>query len=135
MSVLAVMLVLFVVGMAVLAAAFVLAARWLDRRRSELVTALHDEINDVGVLARAAAAAIELAPGEADEPSRIVRGLFREEIVATLKTGETFKGVLVAADAHALVLREAHQLAERGSVPVDGELLLPRADIRYLQRP
>ena len=70
-----------------------------------------------------------------DEPSQIVRGLFREVVVVTLKTGETFRGVLVAADAHALLFREAAQLAERDAVGIDGELIVPRVDIAYLQRP
>jgi small nuclear ribonucleoprotein (snRNP)-like protein len=70
-----------------------------------------------------------------DEPSRIVRDLFRERVVVTLKTGETFSGVLVGADSPALLLREAAQLAARDAVGIDGELIVPRADIAYIQRP
>ena len=76
----------------------------------------------------------ELREIESD-PSGLVRDLFREVIVVTLKTGETFRGVLVAADSHALLLREAMQLAQHDAVSIDGELIVPRVDVAYLQRP
>jgi hypothetical protein len=55
--------------------------------------------------------------------------------VVTRRTGGPFSCVLLGADSHALLLREAAQLAARDAVGIDGELIVPRADIAYIQRP
>jgi hypothetical protein len=56
--------------------------------------------------------------------------------VVTLKTGETFDGVLTEADGRSLVFVQARSLSpDRDPFLIDGSLVLSRADIRYLQRP
>lgn len=66
----------------------------------------------------------------------ILRDRVRSVVVVTLKTGEAYRGVLWDADHHALVLRNAHALAHGGErIVVDGELLVLRTDVAYMQRP
>jgi hypothetical protein len=54
-----------------------------------------------------------------------------------LTTGDTFAGVLFEVDAEAMVLRNAHAVGSpsQGNVPVDGEVVLLRQDVAYLQLP
>jgi small nuclear ribonucleoprotein (snRNP)-like protein len=70
---------------------------------------------------------------------RLIREHLRKRVIVTLKTGEAFGGVLFSADSEALVLREAVLLevngTDRAAQPVDGELLVLRADVAYLQFP
>lgn len=71
------------------------------------------------------------------EPAGIER-LVRASIVVTMKTGETFSGVLWEETPREIVLRNAKGLgmAERGEpLPVDGELLIFVDDIAYVQKP
>ena len=70
--------------------------------------------------------------------SRILSSRFRERVLVTLKTGESFDGVLYSADSHALVLRnvEAVGMGERKTnLPVDGEVIVLLPDVAWLQRP
>lgn len=73
------------------------------------------------------------------DPSPVtVDRLVREQVVVTLKTGESFGGVLFEHTDRDLVLRKAHGvgMAEKGeNLPVDGELLLYLDDIAYVQKP
>lgn len=70
---------------------------------------------------------------------RIVREHLRKRTIATLKSGEAFGGVLYSADTEAVILRDAVLLeasaTDRTSTPIDGELLVLRPDIAYLQFP
>lgn len=70
---------------------------------------------------------------------RIIREHLRRRVIVTLKTGEGFGGVLFSADSEAIVVREATLLdagaTDRAAQPVDGELLVLRSDIAYLQFP
>lgn len=62
----------------------------------------------------------------------------RKRAVVTLKTGESFVGVLYSTDRDALVLRSAEALGigeNRSNVAVDGEVLILRSDVAYLQLP
>lgn len=62
----------------------------------------------------------------------------RKRVLVTMKTQEAFLGVLFAVDRDALVLREVEALAVGATaknVPVEGELLLLRADVAYIQLP
>ncbi len=62
----------------------------------------------------------------------------RRQVLVTLKTGEAFSGVLFAVDREAIVLREAVAVAfgpRSENVAVDGEALILRADIAYMQLP
>lgn len=60
----------------------------------------------------------------------------RRQVIVTLKSGAAFRGVLYATDREALVLREAQALAygaQKQNVPVEGEALLLRPDVDYIQ--
>lgn len=60
----------------------------------------------------------------------------KRRVIVTLKDGQAFSGVLFATDREALVLREAEALAygpKRENVIVEGEALLLRAEVAYLQ--
>jgi hypothetical protein len=48
-----------------------------------------------------------------------------------------FKGLLAATDARTIVLRNVEAISDGPSsnVTVDGELLIPRGDVKFLQRP
>jgi hypothetical protein len=69
---------------------------------------------------------------------RLLRERLCDKVVVTLKTGTAFSGVLYAADDRAVILRDTQALgaALNGDhVVVDGELVLFRTDIDFLQRP
>lgn len=67
---------------------------------------------------------------------RVVTDHLRERYLVTLKSGETFDGLLVDSDGRALVLAQASSVASgRDPILVDGSLILFRADVAYLQRP
>lgn len=69
--------------------------------------------------------------------NRIIRSHLRRAVVVTLKTGEGFHGVLFDADPEAIVIRNCAAVETSGSdrvpVPVDGELVVLRQDVAYLQ--
>jgi small nuclear ribonucleoprotein (snRNP)-like protein len=70
--------------------------------------------------------------------SRILRSRFRERVIVTTKTGDSFGGILYSADGKALVLRQAEALGagERSTdLPLDGELIVLLADVAHIQRP
>jgi hypothetical protein len=57
-------------------------------------------------------------------------------VIVTQLDGQAFAGVIADLDDGWLLLREAEQLGPQGSrVAVDGELLIPRERIAYIQRP
>lgn len=68
---------------------------------------------------------------------RILRQHLRRNVLVTLKSGVAFGGVLFEADSEAFVLRNAALLEAAGNdrvpTPVDGEMVVLRADIAYLQ--
>jgi hypothetical protein len=69
---------------------------------------------------------------------RLLRERLCDKVVVTLKTGPSFSGVLFKVDDRALILRDTQALgaAHNGDhLAVDGELVLFRTDIEYLQRP
>lgn len=73
-----------------------------------------------------------------DKVGPVLRDTLRERVIVTLKSGETFDGVLFAADDKAwhLVNARAVGVGERGAdVPVDGSVILPRDNVAYCQRP
>ena len=72
----------------------------------------------------------------ATQLDRIVGSHQLQRTVVTLKSGETFDGLVRDADARTLVLVKASSLAPgRDPLPVDGSLYVDRADVAYLQRP
>jgi small nuclear ribonucleoprotein (snRNP)-like protein len=57
-------------------------------------------------------------------------------VVVTLKSGTTFAGVLYAEDSGAVVLCKAEHVQRDGSrLPADGEVVVLRSDIDFIQRP
>jgi small nuclear ribonucleoprotein (snRNP)-like protein len=68
---------------------------------------------------------------------RLLRRRARETVVVTMRSGATYKGVLFEADGKSLVLRNAEAWGHNGDgrTAVDGELLLARADVEFVQRP
>lgn len=66
---------------------------------------------------------------------RVIRSHIRTRFVVTLKTGETFDGLLLDADASTVVLGDASLLTDNARTPADGQLFLARADIAYMQLP
>jgi small nuclear ribonucleoprotein (snRNP)-like protein len=70
--------------------------------------------------------------------SRVLRSRFRQRCLVTLKTGDSFIGVLFDADNHALVLRNAEAIGineDKTNAPVDGEILILLADVVFVQKP
>lgn len=67
---------------------------------------------------------------------RVLRDRIRQQVIVTLKSGESFSGVLWEWDREAFVLKSAHLLAAGESpINVDGELVLLAADVSYMQVP
>ena len=66
---------------------------------------------------------------------RLVRGVLRERFVLTLRSGETFDGLLVDADVKTFRLANAWAVDGKNRVSVDGELFVPRDQVVYMQKP
>lgn len=95
---------------------------------------------ELAVGATMAAAFIGLALVSQLRPStdRLMRERLCDRVVVTLKTGSSFAGVLFKIDDKVVVLRETQALGagpNGANLIVDGELLLARTDIDFLQRP
>lgn len=70
--------------------------------------------------------------------SRVLTSRLRESVIVTLKTGDSFSGVLYSHDDKALVLRGAEAIGageKKTNLPLDGELLVLMADVAWMQRP
>lgn len=70
-----------------------------------------------------------------------MRHLFRQRlhktVIVTLKSGMAFRGALYDADPDVFVLRNAEAIEKGTSLPVavDGEVLVLRSEVEFLQRP
>lgn len=81
-------------------------------------------------------AAAVLAAGTGQD--RLLRERLCDKVVVTLKSGSAFAGVLFKADDRVVILRDTQALGAAPSgdhVAVDGELILFRSDIDFMQRP
>lgn len=59
---------------------------------------------------------------------------YRETVIANLKSGKAFKGVLWQRTGGFLVLKQAAMhMAREGWKPVDGEVLVPFGDVEFMQ--
>lgn len=70
--------------------------------------------------------------------SRVISSRLREKVIVTLKSGDTFSGVLFSHDDKALVLRESEALGageNQANLPLDGELIVLVPDVAFIQRP
>lgn len=66
---------------------------------------------------------------------RLLKSLIRDRFVITLKTGETFDGLLDDWDDRNLLFVDAYAVAENSRVQLDGRgLWLLRENVAYLQR-
>lgn len=67
---------------------------------------------------------------------RLLKSRLRERFVVTMSDGQAFAGLLYAVDGRSLILRDAEALTPNAkTTPVDGELILPRSSVAYMQRP
>jgi hypothetical protein len=66
---------------------------------------------------------------------RLLRKMILERFVVTLRSGESFDGLLADADTKTIRLVSSFALSGKDRVSVDGELFIPRSEITYLQRP
>lgn len=65
---------------------------------------------------------------------RVVRRLLRTEFLVTMKTGQTWQGILLEVDDRTLVLHSAAEIQPDGTrVSADGQIYLPRSDVAYMQ--
>lgn len=65
---------------------------------------------------------------------RIVRSMRRFRLVVTLKDGSTWDGVLFDSDERTLLLYDATAIqSDRSRVSADGDVLLHREDVSYIQ--
>lgn len=64
----------------------------------------------------------------------VLRRRRRRGVIVTLKSGDAFRGTLTGSDRWTVVLRHAESIGDGRPIAVDGELLLPSADVRYMQR-
>lgn len=67
----------------------------------------------------------------------LLRTRLKAVVLVELKSGETFKGVLAGCDRRTVVLRNVEAIPSERAAPmvVDGELLIPRLDVKFMQRP
>lgn len=57
----------------------------------------------------------------------------RERIAVHLDDGQSVRGVLTAVHRDCLVLEHAKALGDHVETPVDGEVLIPRARVAWIQ--
>lgn len=65
---------------------------------------------------------------------RLLKSLLRERFTVTLKTGETFDGLLDRHDESLIELVDVFAVSETSRVQVDGRLYLPRPQVAYMQQ-
>lgn len=82
-------------------------------------------------------AALLVSPARQRLFPSILRRRHHSQVVVTMRDAQTFRGVLAGADSEVVVLRNAEALtsATATGVFLDGEVILPRSQIAYLQRP
>ncbi len=52
----------------------------------------------------------------------------------TLTNGDAFDGLLIDADERTIRLGSVFAVGERTRIQVDGEMFVPRLEVRYMQR-
>ena len=66
-------------------------------------------------------------------PMRYIDRLERRSVALHLKDGQSLKGVLMATHRDTFVLAHARYLTADGELPVDGEAVVPRTNVSWLQ--
>jgi small nuclear ribonucleoprotein (snRNP)-like protein len=72
-----------------------------------------------------------------EQPSAIDARI-RHRVIVTLRSGESFAGLLFEADERVWILRNAEAIAagDRGTnLIVDGEIVIPAENVAFAQRP
>lgn len=64
-----------------------------------------------------------------------VRGRVRRRCLVSCKDGRSFVGVLWAAPRECLVLRQASEIGDDERVAIDGEVVVLRPDVSFVQFP
>lgn len=62
-----------------------------------------------------------------------MRSMLRKQVTVTLDTGDGFTGILWKIHREVLVLRNAAQVVPGGTVPADGEVVVPRPRVAFWQ--
>lgn len=66
----------------------------------------------------------------------LFRQRLRKQVIVTLKDGAAFAGILFDVDPELVILRNTASISDHGErVPVDGEVILPRTEIAFIQLP
>lgn len=65
----------------------------------------------------------------------LLRDRRHAKVIVELRSGETFQAVLARCDGRTLSLTSVSLVTADGDKPVDGELLVPRSDVKFVQRP
>jgi len=88
------------------------------------------------VAAPGAVATVLWTAGRRSSTDGLLRDRLRDRFVVTLTSGESFLGLLAEADTRTVVLSDASVMKPDGATaPVDGELVLRREAIAFMQRP
>lgn len=66
---------------------------------------------------------------------KLLRKAHYETFVITLRSGESFEGLLADVDEKVVKLVGASLVDGEDRAPVDGDLYLPRENVLYLQNP
>lgn len=64
-----------------------------------------------------------------------LRGVVRRKCLVSCKDGQTYSGVLWSADRGCFVLKNASVIGDGGTAALDGEVLLMRSDVAFVQIP
>lgn len=73
---------------------------------------------------------------KAAKAQRLIAERRAVKVIVTQDDGTAFEGVIADLDDGWLLLKEAEQIGPQNSrVGVDGDLLLPRERIQYIQKP
>ena len=67
------------------------------------------------------------------KPRSYIARMARATVVVHLKVGHSVRGVLTAVHRDALVLSRASALAPGSAVPIDGDAVIPRVNVAWLQ--
>lgn len=67
---------------------------------------------------------------------KLLKDRLKTRFVVTLTDGQAFSGLLVEVDERSLALRDVKTYDRDAALqPVDGELIIPRDHISYIQKP
>lgn len=70
---------------------------------------------------------------------RVLKNLIKEKFLVSLVDGTSLEGLLIEVDSKTLQLAQCEQVVIKDTIttrhPVDGQILIPRENILYLQKP